>query len=364
MYRSASDMTRQESEPPATRSMELSSVVATFTPLRDMRRAVLDELGRSARVTFLREAPEYDRHTLIASADAILGWNLRQELEHPEEFDLLGSVKLVQVLSAGADGLPLAWIPEGVPVASNAGGYARPMAEHVLAMALALAKHLSQRHRDLARGLFTRELPNRDIEGSTVGIIGFGGIGQATASLFRAFGASIYAITRSGQPDDRVDWMGSLTDLDILLGESDIVVLAIPLTNITHHLIGGRELSLMRDDAILINVARGPIVHELALFQHLVDHPNFSAGLDVWWNEAPGSQAVRRFLDLPNVLGSPHNSADTPRSLAEAARHAARNVVRALRGEPIRHVIDRSEYRSGSDQAPSHPVHRDRSDET
>lgn len=320
-------------------------VAATFTPLRDMREAVLDEIGELAHVTYLRDVSRGERRDVITSADAILGWSLSQELTYPDEFRLLGSVKLIQVLSAGVEGLPLSWIPGHVPVASNAGGYARPMAEHVLAMALALAKHLPQRHHELSEGEFKRQTPNRDVSGSIVGIVGFGGIGRATAGLFRAFGARVHAITRSDQVDGALEWAGTLEHLDELLARADIVVLSIPLNDETRGLITRRELSRMKRDAILINVARAHIVDEGDLFEHLVENPQFSAGLDVWWHETPDLFATqRRFLDLPNVMGSPHNSADTYRSLYEASRHAAANVARALRNEPVQNLIPRRDH--------------------
>jgi glycerate dehydrogenase len=221
------------------------------------------------------------------------------------------------------------------------------MAEHVLAMALALAKRLPQTHESMRHGEFDQLTPNRAIRGSLVGILGFGGIGQASARLFRALGARIHAIDRAGRTDQRVDRIGTLDDLDALLGSADILVVSIPLTRATRGLIGRRELSLMQPDAILVNVARAAIVDEDALYEHLQDNPAFSAGIDAWWQEphGSGSFATRQpFLDLPNVLGSPHNSAITADSLAAAAREAAANVARHLRGEPARHLVDRSDY--------------------
>jgi phosphoglycerate dehydrogenase-like enzyme len=127
-------------------------------------------------------------------------------------------------MSAGVDRVPFDQIPDGVAVASNAGAYAEPMAEHVLALALALAKRLPQEHASLARGVFDQETPNRSIRGSLVGILGFGGIGQASARLFQALGAHVHAINRSGRTEALVDQIGTMEDLDALLREADILV--------------------------------------------------------------------------------------------------------------------------------------------
>jgi phosphoglycerate dehydrogenase-like enzyme len=127
----------------------------------------------------------------------------------------------------------------------------------------------------------------------------------------------------------------------------DVLVISLPLSKATRGLIGERELALMKSDAILVNVARGAILDEDALYEHLRRNPSFSAGIDAWWQEPHGGGRFitrRPFFELPNVLGSPHNSAMTKGSFAAAARQAGENVARLLRGEPVRHLVDRSEY--------------------
>ena len=311
-----------------------------------MREAISATIGSLADVGYLSDVEPSARADALRAADAVLAWMPDRELRGPEEFAELGSAQLVQLLSAGVDQVPFGRIPEGVPVASNAGSYARPMSEHVLAMALALAKHLPQRHSDLVSGVFDQRTPNREIRGSVVSILGYGGIGRASALAFRALGARIRAVARSPVADDWVEHVGGAEALDEALDGADIVVIALPLTRATCGAIGERELSLMRPDAVLVNVARAAIVDEDALFRHLVDHPTFQVGIDVWWDEPRGGPFSPRlpFLDLPNVLGSPHNSGITETSMVDAARTAAANVVRALRGEAVHHLVERSEY--------------------
>ena len=199
-------------------------------------------------------------------------------------------------------------------MAGNVGAYADPMAEHVLAMALALAKRLPQNQARMAEGIFDRAETLR-LRGRTVGILGYGGIGKACARLFRPFGTRIYAINTSGRADENADQAGTLADLHDMLAAADIVVVTLPLTRATRGLIGAPELGLMKADAILVNVARGAIVDEDALFEHLKAHPDFCAGIDTWWDEPKPGQPFRPrlpFLSLPNVIGSPHNSGDVP----------------------------------------------------
>ena len=320
--------------------------LVTFRTDPHMRDVIGESLDGVAELTYLSETVAGRREEVLGSADAVLAWMLGAELR-PEELAQLGSAGLIQLLSAGVDQVPFDQIPAGVAVASNAGAYAEPMAEHVLALVLALAKRLSQNHAALARGVFDQQTPTRSIRGSLVGILGFGGIGQASARLFRALGARVYAINRSGRTDAAVDRIGTMEDLDALLGDADIVVVSLPLTRATHGLIGRRELSLMKPDAILVNVARAAIIDEDALYEHLERNPSFSAGIDAWWQEPRGDRAFatrRPFLNLPNVIGSPHNSGIIAGSLTEAAARAGDNLARHLRGEPVRNLVDRSDY--------------------
>jgi phosphoglycerate dehydrogenase-like enzyme len=322
-------------------------VMVTFAPSSDLRDALRETLDGVADVAYLPDLGEGGRTRGLGDADAVLSWDIDGELRGPEEFDRLSSVGLVQLLSAGADRVPFDRLAADVRVASNAGAYAEPMAEHVLAMALALAKRLPQNHAALLRGEFDQRTPTRAIRGAVVGVLGFGGIGQATARLFGALGARIHAVNTSGGTDAPVDWIGTLDDLDALLGVADVIVVSLPLTRVTRGLIGARQLALTKPDAILVNVARGAIVDEDALYEHLVATPSFSAGIDAWWQEPrwDGGFVTRHpFLDLPNVIGSPHNSALTASALRDAARRAAENIARHLRGERAQHLVDRSDY--------------------
>ncbi len=329
--------------------MDALPLVAVTFPVRPEDRATFEAtLAGVARVAFLAELDHDGRAGRLAEAEVLLSWLWGSEIR-PEERELLGRVRFVQLLSAGADGVPFADIPPHIEVAGNVGAYAEPMAEHALAMALALAKRLPLRHAEMVRGEFRHFAFSRTLDGAVCGILGYGGIGRAVARLLRAFGARIHAVNTSGRTADPepVEFLGTLEDLDAVLAASDVLVIALPLTRGTRGLIGRRELELMKPDAILVNVARGAVVEEEALFDHLSAHPEFIAGLDVWWRE-PLHQGEFRvdhpFFDLPNVLGSPHNSALVPGSLEAAARHAAQNVARYLRDEPVAGVVRREDY--------------------
>jgi phosphoglycerate dehydrogenase-like enzyme len=135
-----------------------------------------------------------------------------------------------------------------------------------------------------------------------------------------------------------------------VLAAADVLVITLPLTLTTRGLLGSRELALMKPAAILVNVARGAIIDQRALYEHLSTHPQFSAGIDTWWAEPAGERPFRTaypFFDLPNVLGSPHNSSIVTGTMLSAARLAAENVRRYLRGEAVAGVVRRTDYVAG-----------------
>src|SRR5256885_13441647 len=135
-------------------------------------------------------------------------------LIHAHEYPRVQQCTLIQLVTAGADHMPFAGLPSHIIGASNPGAYATPMAEHVMAMTLALAKRLLIEHEKLRNGEFDQFTSNRMLSGTTAGILGFGGIGRATARLMRAFGMHIYALNQSGTSPEPADFIGTLQDLE------------------------------------------------------------------------------------------------------------------------------------------------------
>ena len=317
------------------------TIAVTFDVRPADRIAIADALGADAEAVYLTDLDAAGRSQALANASAILARDTGRDL-HDNEAQAIRSVRLIQFITAGIDFVDLNRLPAGIPVASNGGAYAPQMAEHGLAMALAAAKRLLIEHAALARGEFNQAIRNRTLAGKVCGIVGFGGIGIATARLMRAVGMRIHAINRSGQSDEPADWIGKVADLDTLLAAADVLVISTPLTPATKDLIGARELALMKPDAILVNLARGEIIQEGPLFAHLQANPDFFACIDAWWVE-PARHGVFRsaypLMTLPNVIGSPHNSATIPGMTATALRRAVANVRRALAGETPHYVL-------------------------
>jgi phosphoglycerate dehydrogenase-like enzyme len=330
--------------------MARKRLVAVSYPVdEEFARINSEILAGDAEIICTHELDDARRAEVVRRADVLLAWELLKEVPAGAlgEAARLG---FVQLLSAGVDALDFSAVPERLMLASNAGAYAAAMSEHVMAMTLSLAKRLPQRHAALAAGRFDKWAPSLVLDGAVCAILGLGGIGVATARLMRAFGARIHAVNRTGQTGEPVEFAGTLADLDRVLSAADVLVISLPLTLATRGLLGRRELALMKPAAIVVNVARGAIVDQGALYEHLRAHPQFSAGIDTWWREPSGEVAFQPdypFLSLPNVLGSPHNSSIVPGTMLSAARLAAENVRRYLRGEAVTGVVRRADYVAG-----------------
>ncbi|MGO8693476.1 MAG: 2-hydroxyacid dehydrogenase [Rectinemataceae bacterium] len=324
----------------------MRQVLVSYDASQRDRRAIEESLRNLAEVRFLADVSAEGRTAALKSAEVLLSWNPNRELG-PEELKSLERLEFMELLSAGADHLPFDAIPGRILIASNVGGYAEPMAEHVMALLLALAKDLRGGHRKLAAGDFDQRSQNRRVAGMAACILGYGGIGRASARLMKAFGMRVEAINRSGTGDEHSDWAGTPRDLDVALPRADVVLVSLPLTSATAGLIGSRELNLMKPDAILINVARGEIVVERDLYEHLAGHPRFLAGIDAWWTEPfrHGTFSMNYpFLELDNLIGTPHNSGIVPDAIWNALQMALVNLRHFLSGEPVLGLVNREEY--------------------
>ena len=322
-------------------------LVAVSYPADDaFARINAEVLADDATVVSTFELDDAARAETIRRADAVIAWELAREVP-AGAIAASARPRFLQLLSAGVDAVDFSALPADLLVASNAGAYAGPMAEYVLALTLSLAKHLPQHHAAMAAGRFDKWVPSQVLNGMTCAILGYGGIGTATARLMKAFGVRIHAVSRTAEAGEAADVATTLADLDQVLAVADVLVISLPLTLATRSLIGARELALMKPTAILVNVARADIVDQKALYDHLLANQGFSAGLDTWWSEPTGDAPFRTdypFFELPNVLGSPHNSSIVPGTMLAGAQAAAENVRRYLRGEQIVGVVRRAEY--------------------
>jgi glycerate dehydrogenase len=303
-----------------------------------------------ARLYFLNGLLASEQTKLLLESDILIARNPTLELPNVSK-EAFQNIRFVQLLSAGYDHLNPEMFPSHCKVAGNMGAYAIPMAEHTVGMIIALAKDFLLHHHEMQQGIFIQfDSRSTMVSNKTCGILGFGGIGKKVADIMqRAFQCKIYAINTSGKTDRKVDWIGTLNDLDFLLKESDFLVITIPLTKETENLIGAKELALLKNTAILINVARGQIVNEKALFEKLKATPTFKAGIDCWWIEPFFVHEFKMkypFLELPNVLGSPHNSAMVEGMLLRSSELGCENVQKYLEGREVERLLDLSNHQT------------------
>lgn len=313
---------------------------------REMKDLLVGKLHHEFEIQFLDGTPDDQRRSLLEGTDVILAANFRRDIKE-DEISHLDNTKLIQITLAGADIIPYDKLRPGITICSNGGAYSEPIAEHAIGMMIALARSFLPLHRGLSRGVFDQKTRHKMLSGATLGIVGYGGIGKKTAAIARAFGMRIIAINSTGGTDGDVDFIGTLDDLDRLLRESDFLLLTIGLNKNTRGMIGSRELGLMKPDAVLINVARGDLIDEKSLYEHLKANPRFKAGIESWWVEPfnhPKFEVHYPFFELDNVLGSPHNSYLTEGIYLRALDSALDNILRFAHGEPLKNIQRREDY--------------------
>jgi phosphoglycerate dehydrogenase-like enzyme len=239
----------------------------------------------------------------------------------------------------------------GLVVTNARGVFSRPIAEYVLMMILAVSRRLPQLL-ELQRERTWQPLEGAELRDVTVGIVGLGSIGRAVGALASAFGCRVVAVRRrpeSGAEASRdgddlssgeamLDRVGEPDTLPELLGESDFIVLAAPLTPETEEMINADTLGMIKPGAWLINVARGRLIDERALLRALRDGSLGGAVLDTFRDEP--LPPMSSFYDLPNVIVTPHTAWSSGRVLDRSIELFCDNLRLFAKGEPLLNVVD------------------------
>ncbi|MGA8275125.1 MAG: 2-hydroxyacid dehydrogenase [Thermoplasmata archaeon] len=286
--------------------------------------------------------------------EAMLVGSVERELD---DFDRLSTPRLrfVQRVYTGLDGFPFERFPPPIQVAGNVGGFAPFVAEGAVALALASARSLVAAHAMVGQGRLRPTPPASTLRGKTALILGYGSIGREIGTRVAGLDMRVVGVNRTGRMAPGVSAMFPADRLDEALGEADVIFEARPLTRETQGSLGAAQFARMRPNAIFVNVGRAGTVVEEALYQHLKDHPEFRAALDVWWDEGFGDGRLgRRFpwTDLPNLTGSPHVSGSVPEAIPYSLSKALENLVRFFRGEAPLYLADPKDYES-VDPAPA-----------
>lgn len=274
--------------------------------------------------------------SLLADAEIIVGWNADAMRVVTEAGTKL---RWVQNWGAGVDRLPFdAFARKGIVLTNTSGVHAYPIAETIFAMMLALTRqlHTSVKHQ-LRREW--KPAPAGEIHGKTIGIVGVGAIGEETAKIARAFGMEVLGVRSSGQPSPYVDRMYGSDGLDEVLRASDYIVVTVPLTERTAHMIGERQFATMKRGAYYFNVGRGGTTDEAALVRALRTGDIAGAGLDVFEREPLPADSP--LWDMDNVIVSPHHSGATVHYEERAVAVFLRNLADYVAGkEPSLNRVD------------------------
>ena len=256
-----------------------------------------------------------------------------------------GRLRWVHFRWAGVTGQVFpAMVESAVVLTNSAGVFAIPMAEHALALMLALARALNvclpPSPEDPWRATAERARPRmRELHGATLGILGYGGIGRATAQRARGFGMRVLALRRHPEPDEFADAVWGLERLDDLLRESDYLLVSCALTDETRGMIGERELALMKPHAVIVNVARGAVIAAPALLRAQQKRRIGGAGLDVTDPEPlPADSPLWR---MDNVIITPHVSGSSPETSRRQFELLEENVRRFAAGRDLLNVEDK-----------------------
>ena len=319
--------------------MERPTIVFADVPVEGPMQNYLEEL--LTRVTLLHPqncAPE----EMDAVRETAVAWIGRSQPLRLSDLEAMPSLKLISAWGVGYNHIDLAAATgRRIPVCLNP-VFSRSMAEAALALVLALSKRLPLLARD-ARSGTTPGQNDRGIEvrGRSLGVIGFGRIGQATGELAHRLEMQVLAYDPYLPAGQFPTWC-RLVSLEPLLSAADFVVITAPLTAETRHLIGPAQLALMKPTAYLINIARGPLVDEAALFEALQTGQIAGAGLDVWEQEP--LDPANPLLALDNVIPTPHKIGATWDSLEAVCRTIQSNVLRILAGERPENVLNPQIY--------------------
>ena len=282
----------------------------------------------------------------MAAADVVVCSSL------PAALGALGTgLRLVHVTGAGFDKIDLAALPAAAAVA-NTFHHGRPIAEHVMMVLLMLTRRVLSVDRELRGGTWRTIATDPGVpfhptlESKVLGLVGLGSIGAEVGRLGAALGLEVQAVR--GNPSAVLpsgvspSWVGGTPELPRLLASSDIVVVTVPLSAETRGLIGPAELALMKRSAFLINVARGAVVDQEALYAALSGGGIAGAGIDVWWGDPAGGAVPPSeypFHELDNVVLTPHYSGHAKITFERRAQDIGANIANLAAGRALKNVV-------------------------
>jgi glyoxylate reductase len=324
--------------------MAARSIFVTW-PMEAEARAVLEHVGtvRTSHTEHELSVVELARH--VADVEAIIPMGA-----HSIPETVLAAAPRLRIVAVAAAGYNIVDVAaatrRGILVTNTPGVLTETTADMAWALMLGVARRVPESDRFVRAGKWTgvywSQLMGTDVHGATLGIVGLGRIGQAIARRAQGFGMRVLYHKRNRDPEAERSVGAEYRSKTELLREADFVVLSIPLSPETRHLIGAAELALMKPTAFLVNVARGPVVDEAALVEALRTKRIAGAGLDVFEEEPklhPG------LLGLENLALTPHIGSASRATRLRMATRAAENCVAALEGHRPPNLVNPEAWR-------------------
>lgn len=255
------------------------------------------------------------------------------------DVSLLEKLKYIQLSSIGIDQLPLDKVEgRGIAVCNNRGGYSIPMGEWVVMSILELMKKSVSFYKNQINKVWKMDTSILELYGKTVGFIGTGSIAIESAKRLKGFGVRLLGSNTNGRDIEYFDNCFSMEHINDMLSECDAVVVTIPSTKETYHLIGKAEFSIMKQGAFLINVARGNILDEQALIDNLKSGKLAGAALDVFEEEPLSHDS--ELWELDNVIVTPHNSWISEMKNQRRWELIYNNLRRYINSEELINIVD------------------------
>ena len=306
--------------------------IAYYSGVGGRPQIMLDQAPEEFEITLVDPSlSEEEKIELCRDADALITSDVTVNVlrECP-------NVKLIQTLSAGYDRMDLEAILEmGIPVANNGGANAISVSEQTLGLMIGVGRNMmaqwdtTTKLRNWRGDLYQTDLT--EITDKTVGIVGLGRIGRQVAKRLTGFDTRTIYHDIVDIPDDvQREVKAEPVGLDELLETSDFVSMHVPLTRRTRGMMSDREFDLMKPSAFFINLCRGPVVDEAALYRALTEGKIAGAGLDVL--EVEPTPADNPLFDLDNVIITPHMAGQSQETALRAAQFACENIMRVLSG--------------------------------
>ena len=313
-------------------------------PIWMLPEGYLETIRRRALKSFEIDLPMNEEAfvRVLPGAEVLFAWGIARR--HVDKADAL---RWMHTPLAGVDRvLSPELLKSSIRVTSSRGVNSIAVAEHTLGLILSMTRGVADSLRAQGESrwaqheIWSRQPPLQELHGQVLGILGLGDIGRELALRARALGMTVWGVVR--RPRDRPEYVDRLLVAgkeDVLLRESDIVVLALPLTADTKGIIGERQLKRMKHTARLINIGRGELVQESALVRALREGWIAGAGLDVYATEPlPPSSPLWR---LPQVVMTPHIAGTHPKYMGRSADIFLQNLKRYLAGEPLVNEVDK-----------------------